>query len=677
MAIMIPGEIQAFEKATNGEKLLFDLFKNTLDDEFIVYYNVGIDGKYPDFIILSPKFGLIVIETKGWRMEQIIEATPKYFTVIGFSQKQKNPIDQARQFELGLTDELRKYSDLLQKDGYYNGSLIFPRTHAAVFTSFSKDDFRKFLSAVDQDRTLFLNDIEEIKSNPGMMRSWLERIQVYSKSFLPLNEEHVNFIRGIIFPEIRLDSHSIKKNMTLIQERYAKENLNYGHQFIYGISGSGKTIVLLFRAVYLVKTHGNWTVLVLVYNEVTVSYIIDEIRKRLTEDKHDHVKVMSIKSYLTEILNTNKIDYKDNITYGLNFLTHKILLDTQFDAVLIDEGQDFPEEWIYFVIKHSLKGPNPSESHLIITFDGMQNIYKRSHNLSYIGINEDVLKCPSLLQFQNHRNTKQIMQFAKDFIFDKTLCTNISDNSLDPNFAPFIQFESLREGVAPKVIRLNNVNEEIKKICVLLDELIKKGEKNICILYPDKLLTTKIESHLKSNKFSYGILGDGVNNSPIKIGTLEEAKGLTFDVVFLCGILGMYMPNKELDYNKLIFVGITRAREELFIMISQQNLYTKALQSCVDNPGKSNNTKRRVFKVMFTLRSGECYEFSSSTLESVVQQLNLRIYLPPQTFDKLKRDMNMLYRQNALYFQDVGNDYDSESFYDGMEVRLISNILEI
>ncbi|MFM6054205.1 MAG: nuclease-related domain-containing protein, partial [Sphaerospermopsis kisseleviana] len=61
---MIPPSIP--DKASKGEKRLYSILKDRLSDSFSVWYEPRIDDRYPDFIILSPDFGLLVIEVKGW-----------------------------------------------------------------------------------------------------------------------------------------------------------------------------------------------------------------------------------------------------------------------------------------------------------------------------------------------------------------------------------------------------------------------------------------------------------------------------------------------------------------------------------------------------------------------------------------------------------------------------------
>ena len=62
MAQMIPDRLP--EKASKGEERVFSLLKR-LPDECIVYYELVIRNRYPDFIVIFPSVGVLVIEVKG------------------------------------------------------------------------------------------------------------------------------------------------------------------------------------------------------------------------------------------------------------------------------------------------------------------------------------------------------------------------------------------------------------------------------------------------------------------------------------------------------------------------------------------------------------------------------------------------------------------------------------
>lgn len=68
MAYMLPESIP--RKATAGERLLFHTFKEHLPDEYIVYYEPEINGKRPDYVIIGPDLGIVVLEVKDYTERQ-------------------------------------------------------------------------------------------------------------------------------------------------------------------------------------------------------------------------------------------------------------------------------------------------------------------------------------------------------------------------------------------------------------------------------------------------------------------------------------------------------------------------------------------------------------------------------------------------------------------------------
>ena len=75
MAILIPSlGFARFD--TGGELRLAERLKDFLEDNAVVWHNlpVGPLGRHPDFIIVHPANGLLVLEVKDWRLDSIVSA---------------------------------------------------------------------------------------------------------------------------------------------------------------------------------------------------------------------------------------------------------------------------------------------------------------------------------------------------------------------------------------------------------------------------------------------------------------------------------------------------------------------------------------------------------------------------------------------------------------------------
>ena len=86
MAEMMPERLPS--GASAGEKKTFALLQE-LPDDVIVYYEPDIGGRYPDFIMISPKLGLLAIEVKGWYPNHIIEANNDDVMISSHGHNQK------------------------------------------------------------------------------------------------------------------------------------------------------------------------------------------------------------------------------------------------------------------------------------------------------------------------------------------------------------------------------------------------------------------------------------------------------------------------------------------------------------------------------------------------------------------------------------------------------------
>lgn len=96
MAIMIPESISANRNVTGGEARIFNILKELLPDDYIVWYELRVKKKHSDFIILGPETGLVVLEIKDWSINSILRADQNTYelgTEIGTTT---NPQAQAR-----------------------------------------------------------------------------------------------------------------------------------------------------------------------------------------------------------------------------------------------------------------------------------------------------------------------------------------------------------------------------------------------------------------------------------------------------------------------------------------------------------------------------------------------------------------------------------------------------
>jgi len=141
VAAVIPDRLK--QSATKGEYILFRTLKEYLPPDYIVYYEPNIKGKKPDFVIIGPDLGIVVLEVKDYLKSSLREVNSEQFVldINGHLLKRKNPLNQARQYAFDIADILKKDSLLVETEGRYAGNLRFPYGYGAVFTRMYQEDF--------------------------------------------------------------------------------------------------------------------------------------------------------------------------------------------------------------------------------------------------------------------------------------------------------------------------------------------------------------------------------------------------------------------------------------------------------------------------------------------------------------------------------------------------------
>ena len=151
MAIIVPDLTLGHAKVTTGERRFASRLKHLLEDDYWCFYDVpvGKRRRYPDFIILHPRRGLLFLEVKDWKLKSIrrIDHQSVELETLNGPQTRVNPVEQARQGAYATIDMLRGDPQLREKRGKHEGSLICPYGYGVVLTNIT----RKLIDTVSTD----------------------------------------------------------------------------------------------------------------------------------------------------------------------------------------------------------------------------------------------------------------------------------------------------------------------------------------------------------------------------------------------------------------------------------------------------------------------------------------------------------------------------------------------
>ncbi|MDD3765300.1 MAG: 3'-5' exonuclease [Nevskiales bacterium] len=617
MAVLLPALGASTGRMTSGERRFAERILQKLEDDYSVWYNVPVGPKqlHPDFIILHPLRGFVVLEVKDWKLDTIKSLTLSTATLLTDRGlvNEANPMTQARIYALEVATALERDPALRRPAGQpYAGKLIMPYGWGVVLANITRKQFESTnLGEVLPPGKVICQDemTESVDPEAFQKRLWDMFTQVFPcKLSLP----QVERVRWHLFPELRISSDSgqfglfdedgnkqsiaipdLIKVMDMQQELLAR-SLGSGHRVIHGVAGSGKTMILGYRCLHLARTLSK-PILVLCYN-VTLAARLQQLLKE--RGASDQVSVRNFHDWCGDMLTTYQVsipdDYRDLPRYESKILATIRGLDNgqipraQYGAVLIDEGHDFEPEWFKLVVQMV----DPDSNAMLVLYDDAQSIYakRKRRKFSFASVGIQAQGRTTILKL-NYRNTLEILSVAKAFAEDLLNPTESDDDAM-----PIIAPESAgRRGPVPELLRCRTPFEEAQLIAEQIDEERAHGRalSDIGVLCRKWNQMDAIASQLQKRGIPFRVARDQKDKRAlfegepsVKIVTLHSSKGLEFGATFIPRICEMPVKNEdESDEARLLYVGMTRATERLVMTRVGESGFSQRLERSIGQVG--------------------------------------------------------------------------------------------
>jgi hypothetical protein len=587
MATVIPALSTCVARMTQGERRLAERLEQKLETDYLVWYDVPVGPKHahPDFVVLHPRRGLLILEVKDWRLETICSANKQTWEILvnGNPKLVSNPLEQARHYAHQVTDAISRDRMLVNREG----KPAFPWSYGVALTHITRKQFEatELHHAIEPHRVICSDEMtgtvepEEFQGRlwamfPTVMRGFLSEPQIDRVRWILFPEVRVNTQIGLFSPDDNADTlPDIMRVMDLQQEQLAR-SLGDGHRVIHGVAGSGKTMILSYRAEHIAKASANTKpVLVLCYN-APLAAKLDAMLSAKGFGQKVHVRNFhkwcrqQLVTYGQPLPEQGPQMFDHMVTGVIRGVDRKQIPSGQYQAVLIDEGHDFEAEWL----KLAVQMVDPATNSLLLLYDDAQSIYqrRRAQQFSFKSAGVQAQGRTTVLKI-NYRNTKQILQTASMVAADLLTAQDRDDDSV-----PLVQPISCgREGQEPLIIRLPSPRDEAIKIADLLSSAHREGH-----AWGDMAVLCRHHSDMErcANLLHYRQLPHEVRKSSgtfnpladaIKVMTMHASKGLEFPVVALSGV--GQMPEEghdEAEEARLFYVAATRATQRLFIPLA-------------------------------------------------------------------------------------------------------------
>jgi hypothetical protein len=617
MAKMYPEVIEGCEEATEGERRVFSFLKEAARPhrDFICWYepSIGATGLEPDFVLFSKKLGLLVMEVKDWTSRQIISYTPHQFTVrvSGKTEKKTNPSKQAKGYVHALMQWLKAIPELLSDDAAYAGGLRIPIGRTVVFPNISHEEYfdRGLQWLIPIEIALLRDDLdaagEILRDSSG--EKFQQRIsRAFPFPFKGISAKGEGKLCFAMWPASKIDlpqrqgagKARFQSEVKALDETQARLALRFapGHQVIKGPPGSGKTLTLIHRCCQLSKYNPRAKKILLVcYNIALVGYL-----RRLLQEKGlgigtNGIEVCHFYELCTRILG-EPVHFENEDSEYFDLVTQETLervlqgrsLAGPFDAVLVDEGQDFDGEMLKILLNLMRPGGD-----LVICLDEYQDLYRRGSSWKSLGIKANG-RTRHLKRV--YRNTAEIFQFTQGFIGEtgkmgKQL-TLLPDNLMFHGDLPEIrQFKDLAEIEAFLIDDVKTIIEQDSykrsEIAVIYDDKVYGPSR---FAYDNRALPMRILRNLETSGIPTAWVSQDVRSKEmydittdrVSLISIHSSKGLDFDLVYLVGTDHIHGTDEtRQNLISLVYVAMTRAKYRLVIPYVEETDLIRRMKDCL------------------------------------------------------------------------------------------------
>ena len=602
MALLIPS-LGSCTFDSGGERRLAERLIEKLEDDYLCWYNVplGAAVRHPDFIVFHPRRGLLILEVKDWKKGTIRAADRQSFTLATARGEVavENPLEQARQYAQAAVQVLQRDPQLVFSSGREAGKLRFPWSYGVVFPNLTRRQFEEGgLGEVIPEARVICQDemLENVEPEAFQQRLWA----MFSVRFeSPLSPAQIDRLRWALFPEVRIPATQgelfaeaapppdLVRVMDLQQEQLAR-SLGEGHRVIHGVAGSGKTLILLYRAEHLARLV-NKPILVLCYNEALARRLASLVAaKGLAEA----VWVHHFHHWCRALLAAHEIELpprSDNAAAYCAGLVERALAAQadgrieggQYAAILIDEGHDFAPDWFRLLVPLV----DPQTNSLLVLYDDAQAIYADAaegqgqegalprRRFSFKSVGVQAQGRTTVLRI-NYRNPEAILRFARATAWSALAARDALPEALDGDDGAFL-LEPLSAGgagEAPQVVQLPSAQAEAEFVVRHLQAAHRAGTPwgEMAVIYRDYYRDAKTIRKLLPRHGVPTVYFDDATHADdedkVTLITMHSCKGLEYSLVVIPATDRLAV-GRELSAPeaRLLYVAMTRATRELVL----------------------------------------------------------------------------------------------------------------
>lgn len=498
----------------------------------------------------------------------------------------------------------------IYKDIIYNYIFVMP--YVTLEDDYENDfvknniiDKNKLQSIID-DNNYINKYLKESNNDIGLNLFILDICPEY----YVLNEKN-NFNKN--FKKISFYNEEYKYSANVLEENQIVDviSIKYGNTLFEGGSGTGKSTIMLSRAIKLARVYPHHKFLILTESK----QVCNELREKcsLLYKNNNNLEIHTLHTFVLKLAkrfnlvldyNMLKKDYDKTFNNLIKQAQNIIKTKNMFKGIFIDEGECFSSYNLNFIREFLYK-----TKYIFNIFTC--NCSNISNNLNIFKYNlYDIEFKEKIILNTNYRQTKELLDFVNNFSNNSNeYILSLRESNINNKF--YIS-KPLREGNKNvDIIKVSDLYEQISSLLWEIDYLVnKKGLDygDIGIIYPynkKKLKNGKtiyfqymLKKALEESEIPYIYADDNLTNISKKIGVtmsnIYTIKGLEYKAIIVCELEMLYnhkIMDTHQDYQINDFVGdlnkvysaINRASDYLSIITTFNESSSDIIKLLIDS----------------------------------------------------------------------------------------------
>ena len=484
---------------------------------------------------------------------------------------------------------------MAQQHSNINYNFVYIMPYVEIYDEYESQEFvnnniidkNKLKQIIEKEKDLDIYLKEE--NNEIELNMYL--LDICPEYYVLNNQKHINRE----FKKITFVNDDYEYSATMLDKNELKYSLsiNYGNNLFEGGSGTGKTTIMLSRAIKLARVYPQHRFIVFVSSKKLCNQLKEELE--ILYKDNNNLEIHTLSSFLFKLAKKFdliadyrmfKQDYEKYLNNLIKQARNVIKNKNMFKGIFIDEAESFKVEEIEFISEFLYKTKNI----LDIYYCNALNI---TNDLNIFKSRDDIKVNQKIDLDINYRQDKNLIEFINRFCqnsndYIKTLRPMIKNDIYVPTKSIYNQ------GQDPEIIKVIDLEEQIESILWEIDFLRnKKGldYSDIAIVYhynKKKLKNGKtiyfqyiLRKALEEAKIPYMVAEDEITNITKKVGitisNIYGIKNLEYKAVIFCELEMLYnqtIGDTKQDYQINDFVGDLN---KIYLAINASTSYLKII----------------------------------------------------------------------------------------------------